>query len=426
MLVYLAYVALVLHLALGVVQDEQHPLYLGLLIASVLGVGGLHLAAAIREVPGDRAPAPGPDWVDVGAAGSIAEGRAIVGMVAGERVAVFRDRDRLSCVSNFCKHQNGPLGVGKIIDGCITCPWHGYQYRPDSGTSPPPFNDSIPTFNLAVREGRVLVDPKPNPPGTRVEPVPAGGPGREAGGEFYVGYAPTAPPHVGRFTRLAATGALIVSVSAMVGLALAQRRYGSSTYEFGRGVTITGVVRTDPYPILEVVRPGRDAGVSRYLLAAAGKRGAQAVAAGFDGRAVNVNGSLAYRGNLTLLEITAIDPATAPAGPAPARTGTLASLGTFGLVGEIVDSKCYGGVMNPGTGKTHRACAARCLSGGLTPLLAIRDAAGGELEMVVLDREGRPFPEAARWAGRPVSVRGRVSRLDDLWFIRVEDLTEAR
>jgi nitrite reductase/ring-hydroxylating ferredoxin subunit len=29
--------------------------------------------------------------------------------------------------------QNGPLGEGRIVDGCITCPWHGYQYRPDTG-----------------------------------------------------------------------------------------------------------------------------------------------------------------------------------------------------------------------------------------------------------------------------------------------------
>ena len=25
------------------------------------------------------------------------------------------------------------------MDGCITCPWHGYQYLPHNGQSPPPF-----------------------------------------------------------------------------------------------------------------------------------------------------------------------------------------------------------------------------------------------------------------------------------------------
>ena len=46
------------------------------------------------------------------------------------------------------------------MDGCITCPWHGYQYRPESGSSPPPFNDVVPTYSLRVESGRVLVDPR--------------------------------------------------------------------------------------------------------------------------------------------------------------------------------------------------------------------------------------------------------------------------
>src|SRR3546814_4079527 len=48
-------------------------------------------------------------------------------------------------------------------DGCITCPWHGYQYVPETGASPPPFVEKVPTFNVRVMNGRVLVHPKPNP-----------------------------------------------------------------------------------------------------------------------------------------------------------------------------------------------------------------------------------------------------------------------
>ncbi len=419
MLVYLAYVAVILHVGLGLLQDERHPVYLFALVASVLTIGGLHVWAGRRERLGDRLPRPGADWVDVGSAGEIAEGRAIVGAVAGERVAVFRHEGRLSCVSNVCKHQNGPLGEGRIIDGCITCPWHGYQYRPDSGTSPPPFNDSIPTFNLAVAAGRVLVDPRPNPPGTRVEPVPAPRSDGADADEFYVGYQAAAPPGIARFSRASVAAIVLFALALVGGFALAQRSFHPAGFDYGSNSTVVGVVRANPYPVLEVPRAGQASGVSRYLLAAAGKRGAQV--AGLDGRLVRATGPLAYRGNLTVLEIAsteAIDSAVPPA-------GTPVSVGSFGLVGEIVDSKCYGGVMSPGEGKTHRACAARCLSGGLTPLLVVQDSAGARLEMVVLDRQGRPFAEAHRWAGRPVSLRGQVSRLDDLWFVRVEGSLEA-
>jgi nitrite reductase/ring-hydroxylating ferredoxin subunit len=74
-------------------------------------------------------------------------------------------------VSNVSRQQNRPLGEGRIVDGCITCPWHGYQYLPESGTSPPPFEEKIPTFRVRVDAGRVLVEARPNPPGTRVEPA---------------------------------------------------------------------------------------------------------------------------------------------------------------------------------------------------------------------------------------------------------------
>jgi nitrite reductase/ring-hydroxylating ferredoxin subunit len=109
--------------------------------------------------------------VEVCRVDDIKENRARMALVGGERIAVFRYDGRLSCVSNVCAHQNGPLGEGKIVDGCITCPWHGYQYLPDRGSSPPPFTERIPTFDVRVRDGRVFVNPKPHPPGTRVEPA---------------------------------------------------------------------------------------------------------------------------------------------------------------------------------------------------------------------------------------------------------------
>jgi hypothetical protein len=63
------------------------------------------------------------------------------------------------------------LGEGKILDGCITCPWHGYQYLPETGASPPPFVEKVPTFNVRIQNGRVLIHPKPNPAGYRAEPA---------------------------------------------------------------------------------------------------------------------------------------------------------------------------------------------------------------------------------------------------------------
>ena len=60
---------------------------------------------------------------------------------------------------------------GRLVDGCVTCPWHGYQYRPEDGQSPPPYTEKLHTHRVRVRDGRVEVDPEPQPPGTHLEPA---------------------------------------------------------------------------------------------------------------------------------------------------------------------------------------------------------------------------------------------------------------
>ncbi|MCP4203336.1 MAG: Rieske 2Fe-2S domain-containing protein [bacterium] len=183
MLVYLAYGLLVLHVALGVLQAERHPLAAGLLALGLAWILSIHLIAGWRERAADREVdgASGDDgFVEVCRLRDIPEKRAKVVCLAGERVAVFRYDGRVSVVSNVCQHQNGPLGEGRIINGCITCPWHGFQYEPANGSSPPPFTEKVPTFRVRLDGDRVLVDSRPNPPGTAVEParVPVN---REAG-----------------------------------------------------------------------------------------------------------------------------------------------------------------------------------------------------------------------------------------------------
>lgn len=173
MLVYVAYALLVAHVVLGALQSETSPLLASALTAGVATVVSLHLAAAFREKQIDQARLQILDegFVEVCNVDRIPENCATIVALSGERVAVFRYDGNISAISNVCQHQNGPLGEGRIIDGCVTCPWHGYQYRPASGTAPEPFQERIPTFRVKLMEGSVFVHPRPNPPGTYVTPA---------------------------------------------------------------------------------------------------------------------------------------------------------------------------------------------------------------------------------------------------------------
>lgn len=168
MALYVAYGFVTMHVALGIMQSERTLLIPLMLVAGFGTVTALHLIAARRERTKDQGLATHADgWLPVGPPAAIADKCArIVVAPGGERIAVFRDGDRVGALTNLCAHQNGPIGEGRIIDGCVTCPWHGYQYRLEDGCAPPPFTEKLATYRVRMKDGVIEVDPRPLPPGT--------------------------------------------------------------------------------------------------------------------------------------------------------------------------------------------------------------------------------------------------------------------
>ena len=173
MMVYWAYALVIMHVMLGAYQMERSPVFSGMLGIGLLIIVGLHLVAGFGEASKDNKKHEilENSFVKVGRLSEIPENRAKIVHIDQESIAVFKYDQKLSAISNVCKHQNGPLGEGKIIDGCITCPWHGYQYLPHNGTSPPPFTEKVSTYELRLQDGVVYVNPKPHPEGTALDPV---------------------------------------------------------------------------------------------------------------------------------------------------------------------------------------------------------------------------------------------------------------
>jgi len=155
MMVYVAYALLVAHVAFGALQSERNPLLVALLAAGIAVVVSLHLLAARKEQGIDA------KFVEACDVERIPENRAVMMNLGDERIAVFKHNGKVSAISNVCAHQNGPLGEGRIIDGCVTCPWHGYQYLPDTGASPPPFKEKVAVYPVKVMDGKVWVSPCP-------------------------------------------------------------------------------------------------------------------------------------------------------------------------------------------------------------------------------------------------------------------------
>jgi hypothetical protein len=212
--------------------------------------------------------------------------------------------------------------------------------------------------------------------------------------EFYVGYLPI-PRGLKKVVR-AVVVALGVTVAAIaILLVLMQRPFAAATFEFHEYWDFQGVLLTKPYPTLAV--PGE----IPWLLAGPGKHG---VSPPFpEGRTVRFRGERIYRGDDHVIETLPGSWEDAGSGRAPA--GEIA-LGTVQFTGEMVDSKCFFGVMNPGNGKVHRDCAARCISGGIPPAFLVRDGAGRTQTLLLANWRRELLDHIAE----PVTIRGRLVR----------------
>jgi DMSO/TMAO reductase YedYZ heme-binding membrane subunit/nitrite reductase/ring-hydroxylating ferredoxin subunit len=428
MLVYLAYALLVMHVSLGVLQSDRSPWLLAVVALGLALVLALHSLAALKErrIDRERRTAAADGFVDVCAVGEIEEKRARIVTLSGDRVAVFKYDGKISAVSNACRHQNGPLGEGRVIDGCITCPWHGYQYLPDTGSSPPPFTERVPTFDVRVQAERVLVHPQPHAAGTRVEPARcARAPNVER--EFYVGYLPRSPRGLARHTRFAVSMLALATLSLSAVLALRQRVLRDSRFEFGVVRDFRGVLEARPYPMLRVARPSAEGSSSRYLLVTAGKHGAFDIAAPLVDQPVTLRGSLIFHDDKTMIEVVDGSLARDASAIAPLPWGGSVSLGRYTFLGEIVDSKCHLGVMNPGERATHRACAKLCIRGGIPPILWVEDDAGHVQKLLLVDDHGAAVNERVlELVGERVEITGEVVREGDWLVLKADPATYKR
>jgi hypothetical protein len=237
--------------------------------------------------------------------------------------------------------------------------------------------------------------------------------------EFYVGYLGM-PKALGRFLRVRVILLLLAFPLVALAIAWTQRPIGPGTFEFGVVQTFEGVLQDQPYPMLQVTRPGRNGQApaqSLYLLGVFGKYGADALVAGLGGHRVRLQGSLIYRDDQVMIEIDGQRPTDLGIGHLQAGQ----DLGKIQIVGEIVDSKCFLGVMKPGNLKTHKACAIRCISGGVPPVLLVRDELGRAHYMLLTDPEGRAINDRVLdYVAEPVRVSGQLQRTSNLYQLRMD------
>jgi hypothetical protein len=240
--------------------------------------------------------------------------------------------------------------------------------------------------------------------------------------EHFIGWLPM-PAGFRRFLGPVGIGLLIALPVVALVAAGAQRPPSSGQWD-DTTVTVEGVLVAEPYAMLLV--PG-EAGDRTVLLVEEGKFGASDRAREFSGRAVRITGTRLHRGDREMVELATGPEGLRPLADEPVWAERLRSLrphnvGPVTLRGEVVDSKCYLGAMRPGNGKTHKACAARCIAGGIPPMFVTRVEGGDEFFLLTAPDGGSAAGRVADVVGDPVVANGVVEEMAGMKWLRLEGI----
>ena len=219
--------------------------------------------------------------------------------------------------------------------------------------------------------------------------------------EFYIGYEGVMPAQ----TRRTVIGAIVVALAAGLTAGLLfvsqQRALAEARFEFGHVQTFEGYLSMTPAPVL-LVREGQQ--MHPHWLVSPGKFGPQPALRQSGAGWVTLSGKLVDRDPWRMIEVAPGSVRTVDArAPIPAVFAPPARQRI--LRGEIVDSKCFLGVMNPGERTVHRDCAMRCLSGGVPAMLAYEDETGSHLALLL----GADADTLRRGVGNAVTLSGLLS-----------------
>ncbi len=129
------------------------------------------------------------NWQDLGPIEELRKERLQPITVGRTRIALSFDGGSFGAIAGVCRHVGGPLGEGRIEDGYVTCPWHGWKYHCKTGLGEPGYEeDSVSRYDVEERDGHLWINLVPaTKPGKKVHaPHPLERPIERAAGPLRV------------------------------------------------------------------------------------------------------------------------------------------------------------------------------------------------------------------------------------------------
>ena len=246
--------------------------------------------------------------------------------------------------------------------------------------------------------------------------------------DFYIGYLEKAPESYRRFIKSLLMILIPVVLIFSAAFSSLQNDISPATFEYQEFCTYEGIILEQPYPRVLIPRPGNTGELpaySQYYLTVFGKESAKNEVSGYDAMSVSLDAALIYRDNQTMLElkdgapIKKLEATDVRELISDQKSLPEESFGIHSIKGEIVDSKCYLGVMNPGNLKVHKSCAISCIKGGMPPVFVAKDEVGNVAYYLLEDLNGNPvFDQVLDKVAEPLEIKGEVIKQGDLVILR--------
>jgi hypothetical protein len=241
--------------------------------------------------------------------------------------------------------------------------------------------------------------------------------------EFYIGWQAKAPLVFKKHIKKVLIVLFPIALLAGFLLGSSQKKFSTAQFEFGKPTSLKGIYYSEPVPLLKVTDKNN---TSIFIpLVGYGKHGAATTilewekenSISLNRRQLTLTGTLLYNDGKVLMQVDKNSRPVLEAGTAIANPLVQKNLGRQTIRGEIIDPKCYFGVMKPGEGKVHRDCAIRCILGGIPPVLHVQNEKGEHHYYLLAAESNQGINEAVQdRVAEPVTIEGRLVQQDD-WMI---------
>ncbi len=97
-------------------------------------------------------------WRSAGKASELQKDSAKSVEITGKKLAIFNVAGKFYALADHCMHRGGPLGLGHVEEGRVTCPWHAWEFDVKTGNCLTMEGSKQASYPVKIENGEIFVE----------------------------------------------------------------------------------------------------------------------------------------------------------------------------------------------------------------------------------------------------------------------------